>query len=148
MIAGLGFCGGAEFCAAGFAAAGLCVPELLDLEASTAFCTAGFGETCFACVQRLCRGRVGDAFPLLVGWCESAAASLRRFCELEAGGEVSECLLEFAAAFVDGEGFANSRLTSAAGFTPAAIAALAAAAESAGCRAVPRRSGLTMICRS
>ena len=39
-------------------------------------------------------------------------------------------------------------LTSAAGLTPAEIAALAAAAESGGCFTAPRRSGLTTICRS
>ena len=41
-----------------------------------------------------------------------------------------------------------SRLTSAAGFTPADMAALAAVAESGICFAVPRKSGFTTICRS
>src|SRR6266496_3018576 len=44
--------------------------------------------------------------------------------------------------------FTVSRFTSAAGFTPAAIAAFAAAADSAGCRAAPSKSGFTIICRS
>src|SRR5262245_52514075 len=43
---------------------------------------------------------------------------------------------------------AGSRSSSAAGFTPAKMAALAAAGDSGACRSVPRRSGFTMICRS
>src|SRR5215469_3021291 len=43
---------------------------------------------------------------------------------------------------------AGSRLPRTAGFTPAEIAAFAAAAESGGWRRVPRRSGFTMIWRS
>ena len=46
------------------------------------------------------------------------------------------------------EGFADARSISSAGFTPAAMAAFVAAGESAGWRAVPCRSGFTMICRS
>src|SRR5207253_9492599 len=42
----------------------------------------------------------------------------------------------------------TSWLISAAGFTPAATAAFAAATESGGCFTAPRRSGFTMICRS
>ena len=49
---------------------------------------------------------------------------------------------------VTGADLTGSRFTSAAGFTPADIAACAAAAESGGCGSAPRKSGFTMICRS
>src|SRR5882672_5422693 len=54
----------------------------------------------------------------------------------------------FAVSAGDGLGAAVIRVIRAAGFTPAAIALLAATPEIGACFAVPCKSGLTMICRS
>jgi hypothetical protein len=54
----------------------------------------------------------------------------------------------FAVKAGDGLGVAVMRVIRAAGFTPAAMAFLAAPGEIAGCFAAPCKSGLTMICRS
>src|SRR5438132_847532 len=64
--------------------------------------------------------------------------SFRGFCERV--GE-TDCLPPaLTGRDFNGKLFGDSRLNSAAGFTPAEIAAFATAAESAGWRAAPRRS--------
>jgi hypothetical protein len=54
----------------------------------------------------------------------------------------------FTVTTAGGLGAVLMRVIRAAGFTPAAIALLAASGEIGGCLAVPCKSGLTMICRS
>src|SRR5260370_6368171 len=82
-------------------------------------CAADFAAQCFSGTLCLCQR---DCFSGVV----------------ETGFKTTAC----AAADFPGAG---SRLTSAAGLTPAEIAALAADAESGGWRSAPRKAGFTMI---
>src|SRR5450755_274610 len=109
-----------------------------------AFCAAacGFGVTCFAMLfaagGMLARLFFGAGFRYV----DFAGFTL-------AGGFASVFSGAFAAV-IAAIGFAGSLscLTSAADFTPAAIALLTAERESAGCFIAPPKSGLTITCRS
>ena len=66
----------------------------------------------------------------------------------DGAGFATDVATGFAVKAGDGLGAELMRVISAAGFTPAAMAFLAASAESGGCFIGPCKSGLTMICRS
>src|SRR5271165_4430041 len=76
-------------------------------------------------------------------------AGVHFLCQCDFGAGLAVALITgWLTCFGAGNGFTGSRTTSAAGFTPADIAARVAAAERTGAGATPRKSGFTTICRA
>src|SRR5437870_1753237 len=128
-MAGLGFCATGAGC---------------GLEETAALFATGLAPTCFVATTRLCQC---DCLTAFLTTTPEGAASFRAFCG-RAGDAGCLPTADLTIPACAAEGFADARSVSSAGFTPAAMAALVAAGESAGWRAVPCRSGFTMICRS